>query len=175
MSVALIIRQGTRYLMYQLIISWSVVYGILLLATSDRALAKAPLEQGRLGGQAALGIFPLKGCWGHLGGQYGHQRGSFVWRVELRGLAMRSHSCSFLVFLIVLPGMSRDRRIPTRMSDSYPSHWHDSTSSGPTTGRVGWQHRPLDLASSNPSPHGPLVVLRQNLAMTRNHQLLRQP
>ena len=103
--------------------------------------------------------------------EYGHQRG-----VSLGGLAMRSHPCSILPYLLIVPpGMSRDRRTPTRMSATYPSHWHDSTSSGPTTGRVGWQHRPLDLASSNPSPHGPLEVLRQNLAMTRNHQLLRQP
>lgn len=90
------------------------------------------------------------------------------------GLAMRSHSCSLLP-LRVPPGMSQDQRTPTRMSAAYPSHWHDSTSSGPTTGRVGWQHRPLDLASSNPSPHGPLEVLRQNRAMTGNHQLLSQP
>ncbi len=150
-----------------------VIYGILSFATSDQALARAPLEQGLLGGQAALGIFQLQGLSGR---SVRAPAGPVCLARRTRGLG---NEVTFLqvssVLLIVLTGMSRDRRTPTRMSETYLSHWHDSTSSGPTTGRVGWQHRPQDLASSNPSPHGPLEVLRQNLAMAANHQLLHQP
>ena len=84
-SVALLIREGfgggrwwfsSRYgrsinCLSGLSINWlsdyhscSIVYGILLSATTDRALARTPLEQGILGGQAALGMFHLQGLSG---------------------------------------------------------------------------------------------------------------
>ena len=91
---------------------------------------------------------PLRGKLGAI--CTGHQRKhrSVYLLGALGGLAMRSHSCRFLPYLLEVPlGMSRDRRTLTRMSERYTSHWHDSTSSGPTTGRVGWQHRPMYLAS----------------------------
>jgi len=94
----------------------------------------------------------------------GDKSGACAWRVDR---ALRSYWHSVPALLLIISGNRID---PLPMLALTHSHWHASTSSGLTTGRVEWQQQEQERASLDQSPHGLLAAQHQSLQIVKSRK-----